>query len=204
LSCISERIRREITESYGGLEVVRIIKKKTLDDLSKKIDNAEEHAKKIEEINLNAEENEKLQRFGLYHVVRMEKYLRQGGNPDFGNLDATEQTAEEFEYHLSHSLYQYTPEERYKQRKVDYYWHTSYMEMEKMNDWRERAKAKYCTGNQCIVSCPYHNENGRIEDEQIIKEFIDSTEIVEIEDYKKELGEKMVDSIINESNISTS
>ena len=93
---------------------MRIIKKKTLDDLSKKIGKAEEYAKEIEENNLNAEENEKLQRFGLYHAIRLEKYVIQGGDPTFGNLDATEQTAEEFEYHLSHCLNDYTPEERYR------------------------------------------------------------------------------------------
>lgn len=43
-------------------------------------------------MNLNAEENEKLQRFELYHVNRMEKFIRQGSDPDFANQDATEQT----------------------------------------------------------------------------------------------------------------
>jgi hypothetical protein len=46
------------------------------------------------------------------NVIRMEKYIRQGGDPTFGNLDATEQTTEESEYHLSHMLNDYTPEER--------------------------------------------------------------------------------------------
>ena len=58
---------------------------KTLDDLSKKIKIAEGHAKEIEEINLNKEEDEKLQRFDLYYLIRLEKYVRQGGDPTFGS-----------------------------------------------------------------------------------------------------------------------
>ena len=44
----------------------------------------------------------------------------------------------------------------------------------------------------------FMKENGRIEYEQVVKEFIDSTQILEIEDYKKELGEDLVQSIIND------
>lgn len=165
---------------------MRIIKKKTLDDISKKIDKAEERRREIEEINLNAEENEKLQRFGLYQMVRMEKYLRQGGDLTFGNLDGQENTTEEFEYHLSHCLNDNTAEERHKHRKEMYYFHPSYIKMEKLDYWEDRAKTKYCTGQQCITDCPYYEENGRIEDVQIIEEFIDNIEILEIEDYKKE------------------
>jgi hypothetical protein len=177
---------------------LRIIKKKTLDDISKKIDKAAGHAKEIEEINLEAEENEKLRRFDLYHIIRMEKYVRQGGDPIMGNLDGSEQTAEEFEYHLTHMLNDFTPEERYNQRKEMYYFHPSYMEMEKLNYWEDRAGTKYCTGEQCIQECPYYEENGRIEDEQVIEEFLEGTEIVEMEDYKKELGDELIDSIVKE------
>lgn len=180
---------------------MRIIKRKTLDDLSKKLKKAEEHVRVIEEINLEAEENEKLQRFGLYHVIRMEKYLRQGGDPTFGNLDATEQTSEEYEYHLSHILNDFTPEERYRQRKEAYYFHPSYIEMERLGYWTDRANAKYCTGHQCIPDCLYYKEDGRIEDEQVNEEFIESTHIVEIGDYKKELGEDIVNSIIEDWNL---
>ena len=120
----------------------------------------------------------------------------------FGNLDGQEYTAEEFEYHLSHCLNDYTPEERYRQRKEMYYFHPTYIEMEKLDYWEDRAKMKYCNGHQCIPDCPYYEENGRIEDDQVIIEFIDSTEILEIEDYKKELGEELVHSIINEWNLS--
>jgi len=179
---------------------LRIIRRKTLEDISKKIRHAEDRAKEIEEINLDEEENEKLQRFDLYHCIRMEKYTRQGGNPMFGNLDGIEYTAEEFEYHLSHCLNDYTPEERYRRRKEAYYFHPSFVEMEKVGYREYVAKSKYCDGHQCISDCPYYEENGRIEDEQVVKEFIDSTEILEIEDYKKELGEELVQSIINEWN----
>lgn len=181
---------------------MRIIKKKTLDDLSKKIKKVEEKANEIEDNNLNKDENEKTQRFGLYHVIRMEKYLRQGGDPTFGNLDANEQTSEEFEYHLSHMLNDYTPEVRYRQRKEAYYFHPSYVEMGKLKYWKDRVNTEYCTGHQCIPECPYYEENGRIEDEQVVKEFIDSTEIVEIEEYNSELGEEIVQSIMKEWNYS--
>jgi hypothetical protein len=175
---------------------LRIIKKKTLDDLSKKIKKVEEKANEIEDNNLNKDENEKTQRFGLYHAIRMEKYTRQGGNPTLGNLDGQEYTSEEFEYHLSHCLNNYTPEERYRQRKEMYYFHPSYIEMEKLDYSGDRANAKYCTGHQCVPDCPYCKENGRIEDEQVVKEFIDSIQILEIEDYKKELGEELIESIM--------
>ncbi len=181
---------------------MRFIRKKTLDDLSEKIGKAEEDAKEIEEISLDAEEHAKLERFSLYHCIRMEKYVRQDGNPMFGNLDGVEYTAEEFEYHLSHCLNDYTPEERYRQRKEAYYFHPSYTEMEKLDYWEDRANAKYCNGQQCIPDCLYYEENGRIEDDQVIREFVDSTEILELEDYKKELGEELVQSIINDWNSS--
>jgi hypothetical protein len=179
---------------------LRIIKKKTLEDLSKKLGRAEGHAKKIEAFNFEVEEDEKLRRFDLYHAIRMEKYLRQGGDPTFGNLDATEQTAEEFEYHLSHMLNDNTPEERYTHRKEMYYFHPSYIEMEKLDYWVDRANAKYCTGQQCIPDCPFYESTGRIDDVQLVEEFLNSTEIVELEDYKKELGEELVNSIVNEWN----
>jgi hypothetical protein len=131
------------------------------------------------------------------HIKPIEK-----AGKTFGNLDATEQTAEEIEYHLSHCLNDYNPEERYRQRKAAYYFHESYVEMEKLDYWKDRAKAKYCTGHQCIPDCPYYEENGRIEDEQVVKGFIDSTDILEVEDYKKELGEELVQSIINDWNLS--
>ena len=153
---------------------MRIIKSKSLDDLSKKIDRIEIDVATHEQENLDKEETEKLQRFDLYHCIRMEKYLRQGGNPMFGNLDRVEYTAEEFDYHISHCLNDYTPEERYRQRKEAYYFHPSYIEMEKLHYWEDRTKAKYCTGYQCIPCCPYFNDNGRISDKQVIEEFIDS------------------------------
>ena len=73
--------------------------------------------------------------------------------------------------------------------------------MEKLDYWKDRAKAKYCNGNQCIPNCPYYEENGRIEDDQVIDDFIKSTGIVEIDDYKSELGEEMVNLIIDGWNL---
>ena len=34
--------------------------------------------------------------------------------------------------------------------------------MEKTDYWEDRAKVKYCTGQQCILDCPYYREDGRI------------------------------------------
>ncbi len=72
--------------------------------------------------------------------------------------------------------------------------------MEKLDYSEDRARAKYCTGHQCIPDCPYYEENGIIKDEQVIEEIIDSTEILEVGDYKKELGDKVVNEIINQWN----
>lgn len=175
---------------------MRSIKRKILDDLSKKLGKIEQQLADQEKENLDKEEKEKLRRFDLYHTVRMEKYVEQGGIADFGNLDAVELTAEEFEYYLSHSLNDYTPEERYHQRKETYYFHPSYIKMEELSDWQRRANASFCTGTKCIRDCPYHDEIGRIEDDEIILEWIQDVEIVEIEDYRRELGETLVDSIL--------
>lgn len=70
--------------------------------------------------------------------------------------------------------------------------------MEKLGHREDRAKAKYCTGQQCIPDCPYYDETGRIEDNQVSNEFVSSTEIVDIDDYKEELGEETVESIVND------
>jgi hypothetical protein len=176
---------------------LRVIKKKRLEELSKKIQVAEGHVKKIQEINLNKEEDEKLQRFDFYHVIRMEKYISQGGDPTFGNLDGREYTQEELEYYLTLSL-NVPEEERYRRSKEMYYFHPSYVEMEKLHYWEDRAKANYCTGQQCVPDCPYYDERGKIEDEQVIADFLKEIEILEIEDYKKELGEDVVNSILKE------
>lgn len=127
-----------------------IIKKKLLDDISKKIEKLEQQVSKDLKEKLDFEENEKLQRFEFYHAIRFEKYLLQGGDPTFGNLDVYEQTAEEIEYHLSHYLSDYTPEERYLNQEEMYYFHPSYIEMEGIQDWSMRAKAKYYNGAQCV------------------------------------------------------
>ncbi len=72
--------------------------------------------------------------------------------------------------------------------------------MEKIKDLRGRVRDNYCPGERCISDCPYYEQGQRIDDDQAI-EFIDNTDILEIEDYKKELGEDFVKSIINEWNL---
>ena len=72
--------------------------------------------------------------------------------------------------------------------------------MEKIKDLRGRVRDNYCTGERRISDCPYYEQGQRIDDDQAI-EFIDNTDILEIEDYKKELGEDFVKSIINEWNL---
>ena len=70
--------------------------------------------------------------------------------------------------------------------------------MENVCYQENRLKAKYCDEDQSIPDFPYYVENGRIENNQVIEEFIDSTEIVEIEDYKEETVEELVNSLVNE------
>lgn len=98
----------------------------------------------------------------------------------------------------------HAPEERYRQRKEMYYFHPSYVAMEKLDYWEDRAKANYCTGHQRVLDCLYYEENGGIEDAQVIEEFTETAEILEIEDYNRELGEKVVQCIIDEWNSSVS
>ncbi|MBA3750012.1 MAG: hypothetical protein H0X03_03810 [Nitrosopumilus sp.] len=171
---------------------------KKIDDIFKKIREIEKDDSKVAD-NESSQviEKEKLRRFDLYHAIRLEKYKMQGGDPTFGNLDAQEITSEEFEYYLSHNLNNYTPEERYRQRKEHYYFHPSYIEMEKIDDWKERAMIKYCTGEKCVLGCPYYDKNSRIGDEQVIREWMEDKDIVEIDDYRKELGKELIDSILD-------
>jgi|SoiMethySBSTD1v2_1073268.scaffolds.fasta_scaffold183710_3 hypothetical protein len=61
----------------------------------------------------------------------------------------------------------------------------SILKWRNLHNWKDRVEAKYCTGQQCNSDYPYYKENGRIDDNQVIKEYIRSTEIVEFEDYKK-------------------
>jgi hypothetical protein len=175
---------------------LRIIKKKTLDDISKKIGRIEIDVSEQEIEKLGNVEKEKLQRFDLYHLVRLEKYVRQGGNPEWGNLDAVELTAEEFEYHLSHVLADYNPEERYRQRKDAYYFHPSFIRIDELKDWKIRANANYCSGTKCVQECLYYKEKGRIEDDEVISEWIADVEIMEMDDYRRELSDIIVDSIL--------
>ncbi len=79
-----------------------------------------------------------------------------------------------------------------------YYFHPSYIEMEKVGFGEFVSRSKYCDRQQCVPDFPYYEENGRIEDHQVNKEYIDSTQILEIKDYEKDLGQDFVNSTIKE------
>jgi hypothetical protein len=54
-----------------------------------------------------------------------------------------------------------------------------------------------CTKEQCVITCPYYKDTGSVSDNQIIEELFRNIKIVDVEDYRKELGNELVDSIMN-------
>ena len=97
-------------------------------------------------------------RFVYYKKVRREKYS------DFEKLacfDPDETiTQDELDFILKRQL-RMTPEERYQRAKRHYYWHELYLKD------RVECNPMY---DGCTPKCRYHNETGRIEDEEVIQE----------------------------------
>jgi hypothetical protein len=118
-----------------------------------------------------------------------------GGNPELERLDYFESTTEEFEYHVTQELNNgLSTEERYQERKKDMFYHGTVIFKE---DGRVGFEDNGCTMEQCVIKCPYYNHTGRVNDKQIIEEFFRNIKIVDVEDYRKELGKEIVDSIMN-------
>ncbi len=140
-------------------------------------------------------EREREERFQQYRLIRLKKLVRMGGNPELERLDYFESTTEEFEYYVSlepnNGL---SPEERYQKRKKDMFYHGSVIFKE---DGRVGFEGYGCNKEQCVITCPYYKDMGRVNDNQIIEEFSRNIKIVDVGDYKKELGDDAIDSIIN-------
>lgn len=168
---------------------------KSLNSISKKIGILE----KKHGISLESEseryEREREERFLKYSILRREKLVRIGGNPELERLDYFESTTEEFEYYVSLELNNgLSPEERYQGRKKDLFYHGSVIFKK---DGRIGFEGYGCTKEQCVIKCPYYNHMGRVNDRQIIEEFFRNIKIVDVDDYRKELGNENVDSIMD-------
>ena len=120
-----------------------------------------------------------------------------GGNPELERLDYFESTPEEFEYYVRQELNNgLSQEERYQQRKKKLFYHGSIIFKE---DGRVGFEGYGCTEEQCVTKCPYQNDTGEINDKQIIEEFFRNIKIIDVSDYRKELGVKVVDNIMNKN-----
>jgi hypothetical protein len=77
---------------------------KSLNSISKKIKILEKKYRIRIESESEKHERDREERFEKYSILRREKLVRMGGNPDLERLDYFENTTEEFEYHVSQQL----------------------------------------------------------------------------------------------------
>jgi hypothetical protein len=54
-----------------------------------------------------------------------------------------------------------------------------------------------CTGRKCVSESEYHSKTGRIDDNEVINEWLEK-KIVELDQYKEELGEELFNKIIRD------
>jgi hypothetical protein len=112
-------------------------------------------------------DREKIAKFARYRMARAKK-LNAHGEKTYEDVYVYV-TKEELDYFLKKRL-QVPPEQRYQQKKEYSLCHSS--------NWYKRGLKAYdgwgCnqfTG--CVVTCRYYSEKGRIEDEEVIKEYED-------------------------------
>jgi hypothetical protein len=167
---------------------------KSLNGISKKIGILEKKYRIRIESESEKYEREREERFLKYSILRREKLVRIGGNPELERLDYFESTTEEFEYRVSQELNnELSPEERYqKRKKLSYHGKVFFKE-----NGRVGFEGYGCTKEQCVIACPYYKDTGRVNDNQVIEELFRNTKIVDVDDYRKELGNEIVDSIMD-------
>jgi hypothetical protein len=75
-------------------------------------------------------------------------------------------TQEEYDYDLKQALL-VSPEDRYQDRKEQWYFHDSSYYMRGVGGYDGHG----CTSTRCIPECRYYPEEERIEDDEIIAKF---------------------------------
>lgn len=167
---------------------------KRLDRFKKDLEKIENISKERREKAGQVDELELIVKFDRYKPLKYERLKKQGQIVwDFA-LDAHEMLPDEFEFYLSRHLFETTPESRYQEGKEHWYFHehSAFPEMDKGN-----IDAYGCKPDQCVPECKYYKNNGRIEDEQVIKDWIENTTIIDLDQYKEELGEELFNKIRN-------
>ncbi|KAA2282970.1 hypothetical protein [Candidatus Nitrosocosmicus sp. SS] len=179
-----------------------------LDKFNKKLGKIEKDRKeelgKAEKIN----EVDLLVKFDGYKPLKFERLKKHGQIIWDHALDAYEMTPDEFEYYLARYLYETTPEERYDKAKSEWFVHehTTYgkvgiahLNIDINHDVViPISKAYGCTGDKCVPECKYYNRTGMIEDDKVIQEWMEKKTIVDLDQYKEELGEELFDKIIRD------
>ncbi len=165
-----------------------------LDRLKKDLEKAEKDHKVRKANSEQVNEIKLLVKFDSYKPLKYERLKKQGHIIwDFA-LDAYELLPDEFEFYLSRYLYETTPEGRYEEGKKHGYFHehSAFPEMDKGN-----IDAYGCKNGQCVPECKYYKKNGKIDDDQVIKKWIQNTDVIDLDQYKEELGEELFNKIMN-------
>jgi hypothetical protein len=79
-------------------------------------------------------------------------------------------TVEEYNYYLKEAL-AVSPEDRYQDRKEMVWFHESNWSMRGLNADDGYGCGSHNNGGKCIPQCRYYNEDGRIEDIEVIEKF---------------------------------
>lgn len=180
---------------------------KYLDKFNKKLEKIEKDRKEDLESAKKINEMELLVKFDSYKPLKFERLKKHGQIVWDHALDAYEMTPDEFEFYLCRYLHGTTPEERYDRAKSEWFVHehTTYGKIEigtldvDINQDAIPASEIYgCTGGKCAPECKYYHKVGRIEDEEVINDWIRKTTIVDLDQYKEELGEELFNKIIRD------
>jgi hypothetical protein len=178
-----------------------------LDKFNKKLDKVEKGRKEEFESTKKINEIELLVKFDSYKPLKFERLKKHGQIIWDHALDAYEMTPDEFEFYLCRYLYETTPEERYNQAKSQWFVHEhttygkieiSYLDVDIHKDTILTSEIYGCTGVKCVPECKYYNKTGRIEDDQVINEWLEKTVIIDLDQYKEELGEELFNKIIRD------
>jgi hypothetical protein len=178
-----------------------------LDKFNKKLSDVEEDRKKNLENSEKINEINLLVKFDSYKPLKFERLKKHGQIVWDHALDAYEMTPDEFEFYLCRYLHETTPEERYNQAKSQWFTHEhttygkieiGYLDVDINQDTIPTSEVYGCTGDKCVPECNYYKKRGRIDDEEIIKNWLENTTVIDLDQYKEELGEELYNKIIQD------
>lgn len=163
-----------------------------LDRLDKELRRIENKGKKSKSEQID--EIELLVKFDSYRPLKYERLKKHGQIVWDHALDGYEMLSEEFEFYLSRHLYETTPEQRYQEAKEHWYFHehSAFLDME-----TGKIDTYGCKPESCVPECKYYKKGGKIDDDHVVKEWMENTTIVDLDQYRKELGEELYEKIMN-------